>query len=184
MTRAWVHVLLALCGLLVVAHLPRSCASSAASGDTLERAHDVAIAEAGVRRDSIRRVAVHVERAHVRPALTRDAAARQQLRRVLAADTELLRADALDVPALRTALAVTITAAAASDTASRAAIGALSVLVTAEQAHAAAADTLAAVAVHALEAERTDRGRERWVYRAKLAGGVVAGVLLGALVAR
>jgi len=54
-------------------------------------------------------------------------------------------------------------------------------LVAAKTAEASAADTVASSATTALDEERRDRNRERWIYRAKIAGGVLVGLVVGAI---
>ena len=142
------------------------------------RQHDRAIARATDLRDSTKAIADSLEQRVVPPVLHRDSSARQELRHVLAVDSTA----PLDVDSLEHALQVTTTAAARLDTTSTQAIGSLLALVAAKTAEASASDTLAATAQTALREERRDRNCERWLYRAKIAAGVLAGVGIGVIV--
>lgn len=143
----------------------------------LQARHDSAIARAVAERDSTRVIADSLEHQVVPPALERDSAARHELRRVLAVDTTV----PIDVDSLKGALEVTAAAAAQLDTSSTRAIGSLLALVAAKTAEASASDTVASRAQVALDDERRDRARERWIYRAKIAAALLGGAVIGAI---
>jgi hypothetical protein len=176
-----VYLVIALCALVVLGTIASSIIAHCAPAPTsAAKQHDAAIKTAIAHRDSTKRIADSLEHDVVKPAYAKDAAARQELRRVVAEYSTL----PVDVDSLKAALQVTTTAAVRLDTASMQAIGALVALVAAKSAQASASDTVAARATSALEDERRDRNRERWIYRAKIAGALLGGAIIGAIASR
>ena len=128
-------------------------------------------------RDSAKAISESIDKTVVRPTYGKDAEVRPQLRKVLAQNTTV----AFDVESLTAALTATSAAATHLDSSSSHVIGALVALVAAKTAQTSAADIVASRATSALTEERRDRNRERWIYRAKIAGGVLVGLVVGAI---